>query len=343
MNEKMKKALLIAFVLFYILSGSVAAQDILRIDEEKSYVIDMHTGGKIPYSEFIDSEQLAGHDLEFHIVVEKTDDPISDEYVLELRTNLEDPEWQYGQAVYTSATAITWEGRAEHSLTPPTILLAGTVPKAVTQVRDPGFESVDLTGIGKETVYVTLTIGTTADSSTLKRVVQKLVPSMEFFATSEALLDAGEEMEANLAGARERIGENEVEEDIRELYEEGHPGWAVVLSEDYRTLSEDIAPPPVLLYVILAIILGIIIGGGFVYALKGKEGGVDLPALSSELKDVSSTIEDTSRSINTVATKLARIEGSEERDAARELMKMRGRMNESANQIRSVGDRMREE
>ena len=129
---------------------------------------------------------------------------------------------------------------------------------------------------------------------------------------------------------------------IRDSYEEGHPGWALILSEDYKALSEDIAPPPVLLYVILAIVLGIIVGGGFVYALKGKEGGVDMAALASELKEVSSTIEDTSRSINTIATKLARIEGSEERDAGRELMKMRGRLNESANQIRSVGDRLRE-
>ncbi|MHC1565672.1 MAG: hypothetical protein ACXQS6_05075 [Candidatus Syntropharchaeales archaeon] len=343
MKKKMKKTLLIAFVLFYILSGSVAAQDILRIDEAKSYVIDMHTGSKIPYSDFIDSEQLEGHYLEFHIAIEKTDNPISDEYVLELRTNLEDPEWLYGQDNYTSATVITWKGEAEHALTPPTIILAGTVPEAVIQVREPNFESVDLTGIGKKRVYVTLTIGTTTDGSTLKRVVQKLVPSMEFYATSEALDDAGEEMEANLASASETIGESELESNIRRLYEEGHPGWALILSEDYKALSEDIAPPPVLLYVILAIVLGIIVGGGFVYALKGKEGGVDMAALASELKEVSSTIEDTSRSINTIATKLARIEGSEERDAGRELMKMRGRLNESANQIRSVGDRLREE
>jgi hypothetical protein len=336
-----KKAILLVFLLF-LLSGSAVAQDVLTIDEEKSYVIDMYTGGKIPYAEFIGSEQLEGHDLEFHIAIDKTEKPISDEYVLELRTNLKDPEWQYGDDVYTSATVITWEGEAEHALTPPMIILAGTVPQAVTQVRDPGFKFVDLTGIGKEKVYVTLTIGTTADGSTLKRVVQKLVPSMEFYATSEALINAGVKLEANLESARETISENQLEEDIRLLYEEGHPGWALVLSEDYKELSEDIAPPPLLLYILLAIVLGTVIGGGFVYALKGKEEGVDINTLSEELRDVSSGIEDASRSINSVATKLARMEGSEERDAARELMKMRGSMNESSNRVRSVADRMRE-
>ena len=343
MNQSLKKAILVAFILFYFVVGSVSAQDVLRINEDRSHVIDMYTGGKIPYSEFIDTEQLEGHDLEFHIVIDKTGNPVPDDYVLELRTNLEDPEWRYGDAIHTSATAIVWEGADAHLYAPPTVILSGTVPKAITNVKDPGFESIDLVGIGKETVYVTLTVGTSGTGATLKKVIEKLIPTMEFFSTSKDLIDAGEELEENLGDAREIIGEEDIEDSLKSLYEEGHPGWALLLSEDYKRLADNIAPPPVFLYVILSVLLGLIVGGGFMYAFMRKEEPIDLMVISTELEEVSTKIDDTSRSINSVASKLARTDDSEQRDSARELMKMRGSLNESSSQIRSVANRVREE
>ncbi len=324
--------------------GFAAVQDVLRLDEENSYVLNLETGSKLRYVEFLDSKQFEGDRLEFHIYVSKTGNPILDDYVLELRTNMENPEWKFGDNFSHSANWIVWKGKEEHERMVPTVILSGDVPKPIRKVKEPGFEAYDIYGIGEGEVYVELTVGTSKDGRTLERIIQKLEPSMKFFSTNKEIQDAKTEMDKNLEEARGKIGGTDLEEDIRKLYEEGHPGWASELSEHYKKLSVAAEPPPLSLYIILAVILGLILGSAFVYVYVSRGGGkgVDVSQISAELNDTSGKIEEKSSSINAISTRFARSEDDEKRGVARELIRIRASLNEISNEIRTIADRIRE-
>ena len=140
-------------------------QDVLKLEENASYVLNLETGSKQTYAGFLNSEQLEGDRLEFTIYVSKTGNPILDDYVLELRTNLDNPYWKFGDEICHAATVLTWKGRDAHEALVPKIVLSGEVPK-------PG------------EVYVELTVGTTKDGATLATIIQKLEPSMVFFSVT---------------------------------------------------------------------------------------------------------------------------------------------------------------
>ena len=159
---------ILSFALLFLSIGIASAQDILRLDEEKSYVHNLETGSKITYAEFLNSDQIGGDMLEFHIYVSKTGTPILDDYALQLWTNMDNPEWKFGDDIYHSARAFVWKGKEEHEYPFPKVILSGNVPKLIEN--------------GK--VYVTLIVGTTAAEETLETIVQKLEPSMEFSSTS---------------------------------------------------------------------------------------------------------------------------------------------------------------
>jgi hypothetical protein len=325
--------------------GIASAQDVLKLDEDKSYVINLDTGGtKTYYTDFLNTDQFEGHTLEFHIYVNKVEKtPILDEYVLKQETNLENPEWKFGDDFRRSAEWIVWKGKEEHELPLPPIVLTGEVPKPIKKVKEPGF-AYDVDGIGKREVYVKLTVGTMKDEATLETIIQKLEPSMEFFSTSEEIQDARVEIDKNLAEARSEIGEEtELEKDIRELFEEGHPGWASRLSEHYKapTVAER---QPLLLYIILCLIVGLILGSGFVYVYVSRGGGkgVDVSQISADLNDTSGKIEEKSSSINAISTKFARSEDDEKRSAARDLIRIRASLNEISSEIRTIADRIKE-
>ena len=168
---------LVVLVLLILSAGigiASAQQDVLRLDVDKSYIINLDTGGtKAYYKDFLNTEQLEGHTLEFHIYVDKVEKtPILDEYVLKLETNLEGPpEWKFGDDFRRSAEWIVWKGREEHELPMRPIILTGEVPKPIIPVEEPGFEAYKETkGIGKREVYVRLTVGTTKDGSTLETI-----------------------------------------------------------------------------------------------------------------------------------------------------------------------------
>lgn len=322
-----------------------AQQDVLKLDEDTSYVLNLETGSKQTYVDFLNlnSKQFEGDRLEFNMYVGKTGNPILDDYVLELRTNLDNPEWKVGDDIYHAANVLVWKGKEAHEALVPKIVLSGDVPKPIKKIKEPGFEAYDIYGIGEGEVYVELTVGTTNDGSTLSTIIQKLEPSMTFFSTTEDIQNAQSEMEQNLEEARGKIGETNLEEDIRRLSEEGHPGWASQLSEHYNELSVAAEPPPLTLYVILSVLVGLILGSAFVYVYVSRGGGkgVDVSQISAELNDTSGRIEEKSSAINTISTKFSRSEDDEKRSVARELIKIRASLNELSNEIRTIADRIK--
>lgn len=330
--------------LFLSVNGNAAVQDVLRLDEGTSYVLNLETGSKQTYTEFLNSKQFEGDRLEFNIYVGKTGNPILDDYVLELRTNLDNPEWKVGDDIYHAANVLVWKGKEAHEALVPKIILSGDVPKPIrTNIKEPGFEAYDIRGIGEIGVYVELTVGTTKDGSTLSTIIQKLEPSMKFFSTNEGIQDAKSNVENNLEEARDKIGGTNLEEDIRRLAEEGHPGWASRLSEHYKELSVEAEPPPLTLYVILSVLLGLILGAAFIYVYVSRGGGkgVDVGQISTELNDTSGRLEEKSSAINALSTRFARSEDDEKRSVARELIKIRASLNEISNEIRTIADKIK--
>ena len=327
--------------------GIAAVQDVLRLDEENSYVLNLETGSKLSYAELLrpeNNKQFEGDRLEFNIYVSKTGNPILDDYVLELRTNMDNPEWKFGDNFSRSANWIVWKGKEEHERMVPKVVLSGDVPKPIRKVKEPGFESYDIYGIGEGEVYVELTVGTTRDGKTLERIIQKLEPSMEFLSTNEGIQDAESMIKKNLEEARGMIGkETDLEKDIWKLYEEGHPGWASMLSEHYKepVVAER---QPLGLYVILFLIVGLILGSGFMYVYVSRGGGkgVDVSQISSELNETSGRIEEKSSSINAISTRFARSEDDEKRSVARDLIRIRASLNEISSEIRTIADRIKE-
>jgi len=334
------------FLFLFVGIGTAAVQDVLRLDEDKSYVLNLETGSKLSYADFLrpeNSKQFEGDRLEFNIYVSKTGNPILDDYVLELRTNMDDPEWKFGDYISHKASDIVWKGKEEHELMVPKVILSGEVPKPIKKVKEPGFEAYDIYGIGEGEVYVELTVGTTKDGATLETIIQPLEPTIKFFSTNEEIQDAEDKIDNNLEEARGKIGPTGLEEEIRKLYEEGHPGWASELSEHYKELSVAAEPPPLTLYVLLSVMLGLMLGSVFVYVYVSRGGGkgVDVSQISTELDDTSGKIDEKSSSINAISTKFARSEDDEKRSAARELIKIRASLNELSNEIRTIADRIK--
>lgn len=338
--------LALALLVLSVGIGTASVQDVLRLDEDESYVNNLEPtrANKTSYTKFLDSKQFEGDRLEFHIYVSKTGNPILDDYVLELRTNLENPVWKFGDDFSHSANWIVWKGKEEHERMVPKVILSGDVPKPIRKVKEPEFEAYDIYGIGEGEVYVELTVGTSKDGATLETIIQPLGPSMKFLSTSEEIQDAKSKIDKNLEEARGKIGGTDLEEAIRELYERGHPGWASELSEHYKKLSVAAEPPPVILYALLSVIVGLILGSGFVYVYVSRGGGkgVDVSQISAELNDTSGRIEEKSSSINAISTRFARSEDDEKRGVARDLIRIRASLNEISSEIRTIADRIKE-
>lgn len=335
----------LALSLLFVSLGTAAVQDVLRLDEGTSYILNLESGSKQTYAEFLDTKQLEDDRLEFNIYVSKTGNPILDDYVLELRTNLDNPEWKFGDDIVHGASVLVWKGKEAHDAPlVPKIILSGDVPAPIQIIREPGFETYkEITGIGEKQVEVVLTVGTTRDGTSLDTFIQKLEPSMTFFSTNEGIQDAKSTIAENLGEARGKIGGTDLEEDIRRLSEEGHPGWASLLSEHYKELASATVQPPLTLYVILSVLLGLIAGSAFVYAYVSRGGGkgVDVSQISAELNDTSGRLEEKLSSINVISTKFARSEDDEKRSTARELIKIRAGLNEISNEIRTIADRIK--
>jgi hypothetical protein len=239
MERKVLTWVLALSTLLFLATGIASGQGVLKIDEDRSYVLNLNTGTKTCYADFLNTDQFEGDELEFRIYVSKTRVPIPDDYVLELRTNMDKPrDWKFADDIYHSSSVVVWVGKAEHEYPfPSPIILTGVVPEPITSVKEPGFEAYSIDGIGKGRVYVELTVGMSRNGVTLETIQQKLSPSMVFYSTDRGIQAAERAITDNLGSARAKIGDTDLERDIRLLYGGGHPGWASILSKDYKKLS----------------------------------------------------------------------------------------------------------
>lgn len=172
--------------------------EVLRIDKRNSYILNLETGSKLTYEEFLHSDQFEGDKLEFNISMSKSlwaglwdrdEDRVSKYELsrtyfypsemffgadygcnLELSTNLDRPKWKcddftsYGQKARVL-------GLQNYEREVPRVILFGTVPK---QTLTPE-------------VHVTLTVRPQDIYGDLRGSIHKLEPVMEFSSISKSI------------------------------------------------------------------------------------------------------------------------------------------------------------
>ncbi|MCW3129669.1 MAG: PGF-CTERM sorting domain-containing protein [Methanophagales archaeon] len=171
--------------------------EVLRIDKRNSYVLNLETGSKLTYEEFLHSDQFEGDKLEFNISLSKSiwaglwdrdEDRVSKlnmertyfypsgmffgvdyGYGLELSTNLGHPKWKFGDFASYGQEVIV-RGLQDYERVP-RVILFGTVPK---QILTPE-------------VHVTLTVGPQDQYGDWRGSIHKLEPVMEFSSISKSI------------------------------------------------------------------------------------------------------------------------------------------------------------
>ena len=172
--------------------------EVLRIDKRNSYVLNLETGSKLTYEEFLHSDQFEGDKLEFNISLSKSiwaglwdrdEDRVSKlnmertyfypsgmffgvdwGYGLELSTNLDHPKWKFGDFASYGQEVIV-RGLQDYEREVPRVILFGTVPK---QILTPE-------------VHVTLTVGPQDHYGDWRGSIHKLEPVMEFSSISKSI------------------------------------------------------------------------------------------------------------------------------------------------------------
>jgi PGF-CTERM protein len=172
--------------------------EVLTIDKRNSYILNLETGSKLTYEEFLHSDQFEGDKLEFNISMSKSlwaglwdrdEDRVSKYklshiyiypsemffgvdygYNLELSTNLDHPKWKFGD--FTSyGQKVRVLGLQDYEREVPRVILFGTVPK---QILTPE-------------VHVTLTVRPQDIYGDLRDSIHKLEPVMEFSSISKSI------------------------------------------------------------------------------------------------------------------------------------------------------------
>ena len=172
--------------------------EVLRIDKRNSYILNLETGSKLTYEEFLHSDQFEGDKLEFNISMSRSlwaglwdrDEDrdsklnlrhryiypsgmffgVNSGYGLELSTNLEHPKWKFGDFTSDGQKAIVL-GLQDYEREVPRVVLFGTVPK---QILTPE-------------VHVTLTVRPQERFGDLRGSIHKLEPVMEFSSISKSI------------------------------------------------------------------------------------------------------------------------------------------------------------
>lgn len=218
-------------VLYLLVCLAVAQADVLRVDAKGSSVLDKNTLEKWTLEEFERDKVklLVGHEIEVDLVLHREVSDIPDSYYLELRTDMDNPDWNYEGSHYKSSPVTVWDSSFEHSKSAIRVSLTAKVPDTLTisDVKEPYFEECPLTGIDEKKHHFELTIynrGTFV--GTAKRT--------EFFATSSKLMDMTKEIKEGLEGALNAGVDYPASELIYNLLEGGHPGWAYTL---YKSLN----------------------------------------------------------------------------------------------------------
>ncbi len=242
----MKKFYIVVLILLF-LAKSAYAQEVLSVDNARSYVLDLDDGGKkYSLAKFLESERLSfleGHKLEAHIIINKvaTSNP-PDTYVFEMRTDLWNAEWQYkifGETkVFKSVKITVWNNPQEHSAYSFDVVISGEVPKPAIKIVEPHFESYSGEGPGfRNTNLAIFTIYNGEINPTNK--VQE-VGEYAFLSTNLNIKTYLEKIEKNLdiSGLPKDyvIALENHKEYIKKLSEDGHVGLAFDLSQSFATV-----------------------------------------------------------------------------------------------------------
>lgn len=221
-------------IVLYILVCVAAGADVLRVDAKGSTVLDKNTLEKWTLEEFERDKVklLVGHEIEVNLVLHREVSDIPDSYYLELRTDMDNPDWNYEGSHYKSSPVTVWDSSFEHSKSAIRVSLTAKVPDTLTisDIKEPYFEECLLTGIDEKKHHFELTVyNRESFVGTAKRT--------EFFATSSKLMDMTKEIKEGLEAALNAGVDYPESELIYNLLEGGHPGWAYSLYESLNVPS----------------------------------------------------------------------------------------------------------
>lgn len=282
----MKKTIAVMLFILILVKGA-CGQEILTVDTTKSFVLNLDEGGK-KYSleEFLKPEQLSfleRQKLEAHIFIMRKSNP-QDTYVLEMRTDLWNAEWQYkifGETkVFKTAKLTVWDSSADHSASSFEIILSGEVPKPAIKIEEPHFKGY--TGEGPGFRDSELAVFTIYDGNETSNKVQD-VGEYAFLSTNPDIKKYLEEIKNNLdiSGLDEEFAYALEEQRIYilGLGENGHVGLALDLSESFARMADklpanedDTSGNILFIGIIVAILLAIVTGFVGYQIGQGKEG-----------------------------------------------------------------------
>lgn len=280
------KNFFLVILFFLVFAKNAYAQEILSVDNARSYVIDLDEGGKkYPLEDFLKPEKLSfleGHKLEAHIIINRviTTNP-PDTYVFEMRTDLWNAEWQYkifGETKVYKAVKITiWNNPQDHSSFSFDIVLSGEVPKPAVKVVEPHFESYMGEGPGFKNTKLAIFTIYNGEVNPINKVQE--VGEYAFLSTNSDIKMYLEQINKNLDTSglqKDYIGAlEEHKEYILKLSKNGHIGLALDLSKSFAGVVKDItglsAPKNRNMLPIIVVAMALLaIGIGFVGYIIGQ-------------------------------------------------------------------------
>jgi hypothetical protein len=280
----MKKNVLVILCIL-VLVKSACGQEILAVDTTRSFVLNLDEGAKkYLLEEFLKNEQLSfleRQKLEAHIFIMRKSNP-RDTYVLEMRTDLWNAEWQYkisGETtVFKTAKFTVWDSPQEHSASSFEIVLTGEVPKPAIKIEEPYFK--DYTGEGPGFRKSELAVFTIYDGQEAINKVQD-VGGYAFLSTNPDIKRYLEEIKKNtdtsVLGKEYALALEEQKNHILLLSTNGHVGLALDLSKSFAGMVNKLPSPDrngnsVLLGALAAILLALVTGFIGYQVGHGKEG-----------------------------------------------------------------------
>lgn len=319
-NMNLLHGALMLFFLLGSLSQTAYAQPVrpLTLDCENSKIRNKTTEQVWTCAEFVllaDEERtyLAGHELRFEFVLVNTHSSASipSDYRIDLSTNLDNPQWAYLDNRESDPEWEVWNTDAEHNLGTIRIELDGIVPQPVSEVTEPYFKGIEgLLGICKRDLFVRV------DVRDKTRTIQELTNDIRPRGTNEDLENNVRIVkETLLTDATDKIRETfknpdatiqalvDLKEDTVELAEQGHPGWAYVISQDLRQFdvsmgtlmfkepdidcnecADTCCSCPWILFIAVGIGLGVLVGIFLGKVMTGKK--VALPGLEDQIEKI---------------------------------------------------------
>lgn len=285
----MKKEIFLIILFLLPLVQNAYGQELLSVDKDRSYVLDLTDGGKkYPLENFINPENISffeGHKLKAYISIMK--EPASnprDTYVLDLETDLKNAEWQYkifGEtSVRDGVRIIVWNNSKDHSTPSFDIELSGEVPTPSIDTIEPYYESYKMgkgPGIGKNK----LAIFTIYDGEINPINKVQNVGEYSFFSTNQKINIDLEEIKKNLdTTGLDKNSANDLEQlqkYILKLGEkDGHMGLSLDLSRIFDIIKNRVRPQDnkVLIAVVIGAILVAVVTGFAGYKMGQGEKNI---------------------------------------------------------------------